>query len=167
MSQPIFHAAIALVKVNGQVIGKMRNIDVTESYDRIGVQGIGTIMESEAPVTKFNGSMTVGLMEILFKDGGLPGAIKRIFPNIASAVLSAQPSFEDNLVLDDNGIQVDIFKKITDVIDPATGFIKPKLQPYAIIRQALITQDGFNISEGAIVARNQTYKYLVPVTYVI
>jgi hypothetical protein len=159
----VFTAAIALVKVNGQVIGKIKNLRASETFNRIPVQGIGTIFESEAPVTKFDATFSCSLMEINFKNGGLPGAIRRIFPNIASAVLSGEPSFEDNLVLDENGIQVDLFKKIADVVDPQTGNIKPKLEPYATINNALITQDGFDISEGGIVGRDQSFKYLQPI----
>jgi hypothetical protein len=160
-----YHAAIALIKVKGKVIGKIRNLRGNEQYNRIGVQGVGTIFESEAPVTKFNGSCSCSLIEINFKEGGLPGAVNRKFGNVESAVLAGESSFEDQIVLDDEGIQIDLFKKVADVIDPSTGVIKPKLNPYATISHALIETDGFDISEGNLVGRDQSFKYLKPITY--
>jgi hypothetical protein len=62
-----FHAAIALIKVKGKVIGKIKNLRGNEQYNRIGVQGVGTIFESEAPVTKVQWHMLMQLIEIAFK----------------------------------------------------------------------------------------------------
>jgi hypothetical protein len=78
--------------------------------------------------------------------------------------LNGNSSFEDQLVLDVDGVQVDIFKKVSDVID-ANGIIKPKLKPYAIVKNCLIESDSFDISDGAIAGHSQSFKYLTPLTY--
>lgn len=164
MADKILTGAIALIKVNGQVIGKMRGIRCQESMRRLPVRGIGTILPSEQAVVEWEGTLSCDFMEIEFKKTGIANAIRRLFPNIASQVLQGNSSFEDQLILDTDGVQVDIFKKITDVID-AAGIIKPKLTPYAIVKNCLIESDSFDISEGAIAGHSQSFKYLVPLTY--
>jgi hypothetical protein len=159
----VLTGAIALIKVNGVVIGKMRSVRVQEQFRRTEVRGLGTILPSEAPVTEWSGSLNCEFMSIDFKTDGIKDAVRRVMPNIASQVLNgATQSFEDQLVLDYDGVQVDIYKKIADVID-ARGNIKPKLVPYAIVRQCLIESDSFDISEGSIAGHSQSFKYLKPV----
>lgn len=162
--QPVLTGAIALIKVDGVVIGKMRGVRCQESMRRLPVRGIGTIIPSEQAVVEWEGTLSCDFMEILFQKTGITNAIRRIFPNIVSQVLNGNSSFEDQLVLDVTGVQVDIFKKTSDVID-AQGIIKPKLVPYAIVKNCLIESDSFDISEGAIAGHSQSFKYLVPLTY--
>lgn len=164
MADKVMTGAIALIKVNGQVIGKMKGVRCQESMRRVPVRGLGTIMPSEQAVVEWDGTLSCDFMEITFKKTGITNAIRRIFPNIASQVLNGNASFEDQLVLDTDGVQVDIFKKVTDVVD-ANGIIKPKLEPYAIVKNCLIESDGFDISEGSIAGHSQSFKYLVPLTY--
>lgn len=162
--ETVLTGAIALIKVDGQVIGKMKNIRCTENMRRVAVRGIGTILPSEQAVTEWEGSLTCDFLEIKFQKTGIKNAIRRIFPNIASQVLNGNSSFEDQLVLDVDGVQLDVFKKVTDLVD-ANGIIKPKLEPYAIIRKLLIESDSFDISEGAIAGHSQSFKYLLPITF--
>ena len=161
----VMTGAIALIKVNGQVIGKMKTVRAQENMRRLAVRGLGTILPSEEAVVEWEGTMSCEFMEIQFKSTGIPGAIKRIFANVNSQVLFGNPSFEDQLVLDSNGVQVDIFKKVTDVINPLTGIITPKLTPYATLFNCLIESDSFDINEGSISGHSQSFKYLKAITY--
>lgn len=165
-NSPVLTGAIALIKVQGEVIGKMRNVRCQENMRRVPVRGIGTILPSEQAVVEWEGSLSCDFMEIKFQTTGIKNAIRRIFPNIASQVLNGNTSFEDQLILDTEGVQLDIFKKITDVVN-ADGTIKPKLEPYAIVKNCLIESDSFDISEGSIAGHSQSFKYLTPLTYLI
>lgn len=164
MEDKVLTGAIALIKVEGKVIGKMKSVRCQEQIRRQPVRGIGTILPSEQAVTEWEGTLSCEFMEVEFKKSGITNAIRRIFPNIASQVLIGEASFEDQLVLDTEGVQVDIFKKVTDVINP-DGTIKPKLKPYAIVKKCLIESDSFDISEGSIAGHSQSFKYMVPLTY--
>lgn len=163
---PVLTGAIALIKVDGKIIGKMKNIRAQENMRRQPVRGIGTILPSEQAVTEWEGSVNCDFMEVSFKKSGITNAIRRVFPNIASQVLNGGESFEDQLILDTDGIQLDIFKKVTDVIG-ADGRIKPKLEPYAVIRNCLIESDSFDIAEGSISGHSQSFKYLTPITFMV
>lgn len=162
----VLTGAIALIKVQGEVIGKMRSVRCQENIRRIPVRGIGTILPSEQAVVEWEGTLSCEFMEIEFQNSGIKNAIRRTFSNVASQVLNGNSSFEDQLILDVDGVQVDIFKKVTDVID-ANGTIKPKLKPYAIVKNCLIESDSFDISEGSIAGHSQSFKYLVPLTYLL
>lgn len=164
MSTPkVFHGALALIKVQGVVIGKMRSISAQESFNRTDVQGLGTIFSSEAPATKFSGTVSCEFMSVDFTKEGIRKALRRDFKNIGSQVFTGAPSFEDQLVLDsDRGVQIDIFKKVEDIID-ANGNIIPKAVPYAVISRCLIDSDSFNVSEGSIAAHSQSFRYLDPI----
>ena len=161
----VLTGAIALIKVDGIVVGKMKTINCTENIRRQPVRGIGTILPSEQAVTEWEGTVSCDFMEVKFEDTGIKNAIARKIPVVRSQVLMGNESFEDQLVLDQDGVQIDIFKKVADVVDPITGLIKPKLEPYAILRRVLIESDGFNISDGAISGHSQSFKYLDPIIY--
>lgn len=164
MADPkVFTGAIALIKSGGKVIGKMKSIRATENIRRVEVVGIGTILPSEAPVVGWSGQLTCSSMTISFKNGVIPNAIRRNFANAGSQSLSGNVSFEDQLLLDNDGVTVEIYEKVTDVVDSVTGQIKPKIIPFVIIRQVLIESDSLDISEGAIAGSDQTFKYLKPI----
>lgn len=163
MANPtVLTGAIALIKVNGVVIGKMRSVRVQEQFRRMEVRGLGTILPSEAPVVEWSGTLSCEFMSIDFQTEGITDAVRRAMPNVASQVLNGGQSFEDQLILDATGVEIDIYKKISDVVD-AKGNITPKLAPYAIVYNCLIESDSFDISEAAIAGHSQSFKYLTPV----
>lgn len=154
----VLTGALAIIRVNGTAIGKMRNIRATENVRRVDVRGLGTILTQEAPVVEWAGTITASFYEIDFETTGIERAIRR-------DVQTAE-EFEDNLVLDsEDGVQIDIFKKVEDIIDPVTQLRKAKAQPYAIINRCLIESDGFDINEGVVAGHDQTFKFLDPIIY--
>lgn len=162
----VIHGSIALIKVGGITIGKMRSISAQENYQRIDVQGLGTIFTQEAPVVKFTGTLTCDFMSISFANEGIRGAIRRDLPNLASRIFEGEISLEDQLSIDsDTGVQVDVFKKIEDLVNP-DGTIKPKAVPYAVIQNCMIESDSFNISEGTVGGKNQSFRFLKPIQLV-
>lgn len=161
----VLTGAIALIKVQGVVVGLMRSVRVQESFRRTPVRGIGTILPSEQAVTEWDGTLTCDFMEISFFNTGIRNAITREIGNIGSQVDSGNTSFEDELILNSDGVQVDIFKKIKDVIN-SDGTIKPKLVPHVTIKRCLIENESLDISEGGISGHNQSFKYLDPITLV-
>jgi hypothetical protein len=165
MDNKVMTGALALVRSGGKICGLMRSISATENMQRGSVQGLGTVYDSEKPLTKIDCSLTCDFMEIDFSKSGVPGAIRRDFENVLSQVVSGGTSLEDQLVLDSDGVQVDIFKKVSDVIDPVTGNIKPKLQPYATCYNCFITSDSFNISENQVAGHNQSFAYLKSIQF--
>lgn len=161
--EKVITGALALIRVRGAVVGLMKSVRCQENFRRVRVGGLGTILPQEYSITEWEGTLSCEFMEIDFTKSGIPDAIKRDFANIASQALVNGSSFEDQLILDSDGVQVDIFKKVKDVMD-ARGIIKAKLKPFAIVRGCLIESDSFDISEGSIGGHSQSFKYLSPIT---
>lgn len=155
MATKVLTGALAIVKRNGVPIGKMKDIRLQESIRRVRVGGIGTILPQEQPPVEWTGKLSCSFYEIDFRKSGIPDAIKRKVAN--------KQDFEDQLVLDSEGVQIDIFRKVSDVIDPDTKLIKPKVEPYATVARCLIEGDNVNISEGQVSGRDQSFSYLDPI----
>jgi len=168
MAGKVLTGAIAIIKVNGQAVGKMRTVTINENFQRIPVpKGLGSIFDDEMALVKFNGTVSCSQVEIDYRDSGLPGGVRRIFgSNIASQIAAGNnlQNFEDEAVLDFEGITVDLFKKIQDAIDPATNNIIPGAIPYATIGRMFIESDNVSINEQNVAGRDQTYRFLDPVT---
>jgi len=161
--EKVITGALALIRVRGAVVGLMKSVRCQENFRRVRVTGLGTILPQEYAVTEWEGTLSCEFMEIDFTRSGIPDAIRRNFTNIASQALINGSSFEDQLILDADGVQVDIFKKTKDAVD-SNGIIKAKLKPFAIVRRCLIESDSFDISEGSIGGHSQSFKYLEPIT---
>lgn len=160
----VLTGAVAIIKVGGIAIGKMTNVRYQENVRRIPVRGIGTIIASEQAATEWDATLSCDSMSIDFKTDGIKDALRREFSNVGSQVFNGNESFEDQLVLDTIGVQVDIFKKVKDLVDQ-NGIIKPKLTPFAVVKRCLVTGEGFDISEGTVSRKNQSFVCITPVTY--
>lgn len=153
----VMHGALAIIRKNGTAIGRMRNVRWTENTRRGDVRGIGRLTLIEAPALEHGGTLTCDFYEVDFRTTGIPDAVRRD--------VQTTQEFEDQLLLDHDGVQLDIFKKVKDVVDPDTGLIRSKVEPYAIIKRLLIESEGADITEGAISGHNQSFRYLDPIVY--
>jgi hypothetical protein len=167
MADKVLTGAIAIIKVNGLAIGKMRDIRINESFRRVRVsKGLGSIFADEFAMVEWAGTISCSFFEINFKKSGINGAIARNF--IAGDILSqvgagvVNPNFEDQIVLDDVGVTIEVFKKVKDIVLP-NGLIVPDAEPYATVRGCFIESDNVNVSEGQIAGRDQSFQYLLPV----
>lgn len=157
--EKVLTAPLAVIKVGGVAIGKMKNIRVTENIRRGSVVGIGRLTASEIPAIGWSGSLSAGFYSITFnnQDQLIKKAILRNVNNLQEWV--------DTVLLQEEGIQVDIMKKIKDSIDPVTGIITPDYEVFASIRGGFATKEGFDISEGQISGRDVDFEYLTPILF--
>ena len=153
----VLTAPLALIKVNGITVGKMKTIRVVETFRRGRVSGIGELTPQEIPAMEWNGTLTCEFYEVDFKTTGLPEAIKRQAPS--------PQAFIDNILLQEEGVDVVIFKKVTDTTDPQTGLIQSTLREHSTITGAFIDREGMDVSEGQISGHNQDFTYINPILY--
>jgi hypothetical protein len=157
MAEPkVVTGAIALVKVRGKVIGKMKSVSFTENFGRVEVRGLGTIYAQEVPIVTHSGSGSFERFLIDMKSTEITGSIRRDVQD--------KNEFEDFLVLQEEGIQLDIFKKETDLID-SRGIPKAKLSPLAIIKQVFLDSEGISITEGQVASRSNSFRFIDPVIF--
>jgi len=157
----VMTAPLAVIKVNGIAVGKMKNIRVNESIQRGSVQGIGELTNSELPALKWSGTLSCGFYTITFnnQDELIKQALLRNVSNLQQ--------FVDTVLLQENGVQIDIMKKVKDYRDPNTGIIYPKFEIFASVRGCFATKESFDISEGQISGRDVDFEYLTPILYPI
>ncbi len=156
MSQ-VITGALAIVRRNGTAVARIRNIRATENISRGEVRGLGTTIKIEAPALTHSGSWSCDFYEELFQNTGIPGMIKRNVQN--------NKQYEDQLLLDVEGIQIDIFKTVEDAIDPDTGIKSSTAVPFAILKRCFIESDGFDINENAVGSHSQSGQFLDAIIY--
>lgn len=159
MAEKVLTAPLAVIKVGGVAIGKMKNIRCTENIRRGRVTGIGKITPSEVPAIDWSGSLSAGFYSITFnnQDELIKNALLRNVNNLQEWV--------DTVILQEDGIQIDIMKKVKDSIDPDTGIIIPGYEIFASVRGAFATKEGFDISEGQISGRDVDFEYITPILF--
>lgn len=159
MATKVMTAPLAIIKVDGIAVGKMKSIRVNENIRRGRVQGIGELTPSEVPALEWSGSLNAGFYSITFnnQDQLIKTALLRNVNNLQE--------FVDTVLLQENGIQIDIMKKVKDYQDPNTGIIYPQFELFASIRGAFSTKESFDISEGQISGRDVDFEYITPILF--
>lgn len=157
MADRVLTAPLAVIKVQGIAVGKMKNIRLNENVQRGRVSGLGQLTPDELPALSWTGTLTCDFYNIDFVKSQIPDGIKRNAQTLQEWV--------DNILLSEDGVQVDIFKKVKDIVDPNTNLIKGKLVPYCTVKGLFLDTEGFDISEGQISGRNQSFQYLFPVLF--
>lgn len=159
MNKRVMTAPLAIIKVGGVAIGKMKNIRVNEQIQRGNVQGIGELTPQELPALKWSGTLNAGFYSITFnnQDNLIKNALLRNVNNLQE--------FVDTVLLQENGIQIDIMKKVKDYQDPNTGIIYPQFELFSSIRSCFATKESFDISEGQISGRDVDFEYMNPILF--
>lgn len=166
----VLTAPLAIIKVNGIAIGKMRNIRCTESIRRARVVGLGQLVPDELPAVEWQGTLTCEFMTIDLKKSMLPGAINRITTSVEE--------WTNTVLLQEDGIQIDIMKRVKNPQQPDALFPNVSTDPkfiqrvitgtfevFASIKGAFLTREGFNISESSISGRDIEMEYTTPIIY--
>jgi len=153
----VLTAPLAIIRQEGIAIGKMRGLRGNENYQRGRVQGIGKTNADELPLLSFAGTLTCDFYAIDFRNSQIPKAVFR-------SVQTNQGYF-DTLLLQELGIQLDIYKKVRT--DGATTGIPISIeeQPWAIITGLFIDGDSFDINEGQVSGRNQSFQFIDPIIF--
>lgn len=149
--------ALAIIKVKGQAIGKMKGVRVNENITRGEVRGIGHLIPEELPTLSWAGTITCDAYTVEFKDSLIPEAIWR---NVQSLT-----QFVESLILQEDGVTVDIYKKVPLPGQPTIGLIQGEDKPFASIGGMFINAEGLDVNEGQLSGRIQSFAYLKPITY--
>lgn len=168
----VITAPLAVIKVAGvdsngvpvsTTIGKMRNIRVNEQIQRGKVIGLGSLTPSELPATGWSGSVTCDFYNIDFRKSQIPGAIFR----------TNNTTLEDwlnSVCLQVLGVNLEIYQRAAvnsqQPINVPGSQIKGDLFLYATIRNLFLDAEGFDLSEGQVSGRNQSFQYIEPILFI-
>ena len=152
-------APLAVIKKDGNIIGKMKNVRVTETIRRGRVSGLGELTPQELPALEWNGTLNCQFYMINILDTGVPDA------NPRQIDLSAQ-EYVDNVLLEEDGVDIQIFKKVdAGTVSSTTGLIESTLEPFATVQAAFTDREGFDITEGQISGKDQDFTYMKPILF--
>ena len=158
MAERTVTGPIALIKVNGLTIGKIRDIRATETFARGEIRGIGELPAQEVPILSHSGTFSVDAFLIDLKSSGIKKLLNR-------SVVSPE-QFINTVLLNENGIDIYVYKKIPDSIDDTSGLVTGVGEkPVAILRRCFLDSVSFNISEGQVSTHSQTGRFLDPITF--
>lgn len=161
MATKVLSAPLALIKQSdGQggfkTIGKMKNIRVTETFRRLDIKGIGQLYPVERPVIDWSGTMTCQSFVIDLQASGLVGAPNR---NTNDA-----EKFANTLLMNETGIEVHMYRKIKSGVNPDTGIVENIGEDViAVIKDAFIERESFDLVEGQVMGKDQDFSYLTPI----
>jgi hypothetical protein len=167
MASRVMTAPLAVIMKGTQVIGKMKNIRVTETIRRGRVSGLGSLTPQELPALEWNGTLNCQFYMIDMKVSGIPGANPR-------GVTANAQEYIDNVLLEESGVDIVIYKKVAQfaagipVVDATTGLVKADtLKEFAKINSAFVDREGFDITEGQISGKDQDFTYMSPILYTV
>ena len=156
MATKTLTAPLAVIKVNGVPVGKMKNIRITESINRGKIFGIGSLTPSELPPLEWDGTLNCGFYLIDFSKQAIEGALQRTVNSI--------DEFVDSVLLQEQGVQIDIMRKVKDSVG-SNGAIISRLEMFASVKGAFLTREGFDITESQISGRDADFEYTDPIIY--
>lgn len=146
---------LAIIKVDGVAVGLMKQVRVTETMRRADVKGLGALIAVERPVLDWTGSLSSSFYHIRMDKTGIPKAMRRDVPTVQAWI--------DNVLLNEQGVDIVIMKKISSGIDPQTGLVTPDYEPFATVRGCFIDRESFDISEGQVSGKDQEFSYINPI----
>src|ERR1700746_992642 len=97
-------APLAIVKVNGKAVGKMKSIRCTENIRYGKTVGLGRMSPDEMMPLDWSGTLNCGSFLIDLRQPVIPGTINR--------VMQTEDQFFDTLLLQSDGVQIDILRKV-------------------------------------------------------
>lgn len=159
-NERVMTAPLAVIKVNGQAVGKMKNVRVTEQIRRGRVTGLGRLNPSELPALEWSGTLSCSSYAINFN---LLMNKKKLgtFRNAGTV-----DAWANAVLLQEDGLEIAIMRKVRDgEIDSETGLVTSKLETFAKVTGAFANREGFDVQEGQISGRDTEFEYLEPILF--
>lgn len=153
MADRTMTAPLAIIKVSGVPIGKLKSVRCTETTRLGRVVGLGKINPSELPPLEWNGTLNAGAFLIDLRQAVFPGTMNRICQTVEQ--------WQDTLTLNADGVQIDILRKVYGTKN-AQGVIIPDIAVVASIKGCFMNRESFDISEGQISGRDVDFDYITP-----
>lgn len=162
MAERVMTAALAVIKIAGEPVGKIRSIRCTETFRRGDVRGIGEILSSEKPVIGWDGTLSCGFYTIDMKKLGNVASRKWGFNRQTGDLMK----FVNTFILNEVGVDIFIYKKFAETIDTTTGLVTSVGDgEFAVIEKAFPENQSFDINEGSISGQDCSFTYLNPVLF--
>ena len=152
----VLTAPLALIKISGVTVGKIKNLRVQEQYQRGNVMGIGALISQEKPILGIQCSFTCSSYVISIKK---LGSIDNPFVLRGATTID---QFVNTVLTQDNGVDIYIMKKGAKTI--INGIVtEASEENMFVIKNAFLTSQTFDIQEGQISGSDMSGEYLEPI----
>ena len=154
--EKVLTAPLAIIKIKGETVGKIRNLRVQEQYQRGDVKGLGALISNEKPILGINCSFSASAYVI---------SVKRLGTVDNPFVLrgaSTKEQFVNTVLMQDNGVDIYIMKKgAKQIVNGIVTEVEEK--NLFVIKDAFLTSMDFDIQESQISSSNLSGEYLQPI----
>ena len=113
MANTVYTAPLAIVMVGTTVIGKMKNIRVSETIRRARVTGLGRLNASEVPAVEFTGTLNASFYTVNLE-------AHELTRRALNRKVGTTTNFVNTVVLQDIGLTIKLMRKVGDPAFPAT-----------------------------------------------
>lgn len=158
MAEKTISAPLAIIEMNGRVVGRMRNIRIQEQVQRGDVRGLGELLSQEKPIMAVNCSFSCSFAVINISK---LGTIENPFVNRGA---QNPQQFIDTILLTDIGVNIHLYRKIAKTItsNVVTETSRDKI---GVIYNAFMDSQNIELTEGNIMMSDISGTYLVPVLF--
>lgn len=153
----VLTAPLAIIKIKGVTVGKIKNIRVQENYQRGDVRGIGALISQEKPILGIQCSFSCSSYVISVAK---LGTIDNPFV-LRGATTTDQ--FVNTVLTQDNGVDIYIMKKGAAVVSNTGIVTEASEENMFVIKNAFLTSNSFDIQEGQIAGSDLSGEYLEPI----
>lgn len=154
--EKVLTAPLAIIKVKGQTVGKIKNLRVQEQYQRGEVRGLGALILQEVPILGIKCTFSCSSYVISIKK---LGSIDNPF-TLRGATTTDQ--FVNTVLTQDQGVDIYIMKKGAKTV--VNGIVTEADETNLfVIKNAFLESQSFDIQEGQIAGSDLSGSYLEPI----
>ena len=157
--QKVFTSPMCTFSVNGTVIAHVQNMTFSENIVRANVKGCGDLIYQEFPSLSIICSGSFSYNSVNFRTDGIPDALKR--------KVGSLQQFVDTLILGEEPITINIFRRKEESKDAKTGLVTCGLENFATIKDFYLENDTWSISNESIATKTQSFRYSTPIIYTL
>lgn len=161
MASEVFTAPLAIIMINNQKIGKIRNLTFTENVQRGEVQGLGEVNLKEAPITAVRCQFQAGSFMInLKKFGTVEDAFWPVNATDAETLLRT-------IVLGETPVAIHVYRRTAGTTSGNTQQVlvtsEGEMERIGIAQDCYVNTRSFEITDGAVAGKNISGIYLTPI----
>jgi hypothetical protein len=157
MEQKTLTAPKAVIKINGIASGFMRNVRVTENFQRGEVKGISNLTLQEVPVTGITCQLTADFFFISLKRPEVQAMVNRA---------GSLQNFVNTMILGEQPAQIHMYKKTKlSVTNGLVTAVDNEGETIGVVQDFFPDTQSFDITEGQISGTNIGGRYLTPILF--
>ena len=155
MADKTLTAPLAVIKLSdGTSIGKIKNLRITESYQRGDVKGLGVLVATEKPILSITCSFTASSYFIDLTKWGSANN-----PFVQRTVGMALKDFLNTILLQDSGVDIYLYRTISKTVTNGI-VVETDVEKIGVIGNAFLDSQNFDITESQISGSDLSGTYL-------